>query len=87
MFIHKNPIVFVQETYNQISILMIFKENAQYKGLDIWECYTFDSFGSELGRHGSPRAHTEGQRSHGLQEGFWMPPRPLEHHIISINDV
>ena len=24
----------------------------------------------EWGRHGSPRAHTLGKRSHGLQEGF-----------------
>ena len=28
------------------------------------------NFGPEWGRGGSPRAHTQSQRSHGLQEGF-----------------
>ena len=28
------------------------------------------NFGHECGRHGSPRAHIEGQRSHGVWEGF-----------------
>ena len=28
------------------------------------------NFGPEWGRHGSPRAHTQSQRSRGLQEGF-----------------
>ena len=63
------------------------KKNARYKDLDVWKWQKIDSFGPELGRHGSPRAHTEGQRSHGLQEGFWMPPGPLGHHIISKNVV
>ena len=43
------------------------------------------SFGTEWGRGGSPWAHIEGQRSCGLQEVFWMPPRPLGHHLISKN--
>ena len=29
-----------------------------------------DAFGLEMGCHGSPRAHTLGKRSYGLQEGF-----------------
>ena len=39
--------------------------------------------GPEWGRHGSPRAHTLGKRSHGLQEGFQIPPGPLGHHFLS----
>ena len=27
-------------------------------------------FGAEWGRGGSPRAHTQGKRRHGCQEGF-----------------
>ena len=30
----------------------------------------FQKIGPEWGRHGSPRAHTPSQRSHGLQEAF-----------------
>ena len=44
------------------------------------------NFGAEWGRHGSPRAHTQSQRSHGLQEGFWIPPGPPGHHKMSKND-
>ena len=46
----------------------------------------FDSFGHEWGRRGSEWAHTRSQRSHGLQEGFWIPPGPPGHHIMSKND-
>ena len=45
----------------------------------------FDKIGPEWGRRGSPRAHTQSQRSHGLQEGFWIPPGPPGHHIMSKN--
>ena len=45
-----------------------------------------DNIGPEWGRHGSPRAHTQSQRSHGLQEGFWIPPGPPGHHIMSKNN-
>ena len=31
-------------------------------------------FGHEWGRHGSPRAHTRGNRSHALQRAFGTPP-------------
>ena len=40
----------------------------------------FREIGPERGRHGSPRADTLGKQSHGLQEGFWMPPGPLGGH-------
>ena len=42
----------------------------------------FCKIGTEWGRHGSPRANTQSQRSHGLQEGFLIPPWPPGHHII-----
>ncbi len=38
-------------------------------------------FGSEQGRHGSPRADTQGKRSHGYQEGFGMPPGLPGYHF------
>ena len=38
------------------------------------------SFGHECGRHGSPRAHIEGQRSHGVREGFEIPPGLPGYH-------
>ena len=61
----------------------ILKKNIDILGgLDIFGQPEFDSFGPEWGRHGSPRAHTQSERSHGLQEGFWMPPGPLGYHII-----
>ena len=51
--------------------------------VDVFGEAKIDSFGAEWGRGWSPRADTQGQRSHGLQEGFWIPPRPLGYHIIS----
>ncbi len=39
----------------------------------------------EWGRHGSPRADTLGKRSHGLQEGFLIPPGPPGGHILIKN--
>ena len=38
------------------------------------------NFGHEPGHHGSPRAHIERQRSHGLREGFEIPPGPPGSH-------
>ena len=35
-----------------------------------------DGFGSEMGRRGSPRAHTLGKWSHGPQDPFKIPPGP-----------
>ena len=40
---------------------------------------------AEWGRHGSPRAHTLGKRSHGLQEGFQIPLGPPGHPIFIKN--
>ena len=40
-----------------------------------------DAFGHEMGRRGSPRAHTLGKRSHEPQDHFIMPPGPLGYHI------
>ena len=45
----------------------------------------FDKIGPERGRRGSEWAHTQSQRSHGLQEGFWIPPGPPGHPIIFKN--
>ena len=39
----------------------------------------------EWGRHGSPRADTLGKRSHGLKEGFEMPPGHPGGHILIKN--
>ena len=44
-----------------------------------------DGILAEWGRHGSVRADTLGKRSHGLQEGFEMPPGPLGGHILIKN--
>ena len=40
---------------------------------------------AEWGRHGSVWADTLGKRSHGLQEGFEMPPGPPGGHILIKN--
>ena len=47
----------------------------KYRRHDIYK------FGPESGRRGSVWAHTQAQRSYGLQEAFWIPPGPLGHHI------
>ena len=45
-----------------------------------FEVSTIYKIGHEWGRGGSPRADTRAQRSHGLQEGFWIPPGPPGYH-------
>ena len=50
--------------------------------------YIFEKIGgilAEWGRHGSVWADTLGKRSHGLQEGFEMPPGPPGGHILIKN--
>ena len=37
---------------------------------------TFRSFGNEMGRRGSPRAHTLSGWSHAAPDHFKIPPRP-----------
>ncbi len=44
-------------------------------------CFDGDDFGHEWDRHGSEWADTLGKWSHGLQEGFEMPPVLLGCHI------
>ncbi len=41
-------------------------------------------FGHEMGRRGSPRAHTLGKRSHGAQDRFKIGPR-VPNIIENIN--
>ena len=45
-----------------------------------WHAY-IGGFGHEMGRHGSPRSHTLGKRSHWPQDHFKLPPGPPEYHI------
>ena len=40
-----------------------------------------------MGRHGSPRAHTLGKRSHGAQEHYKRGPGPkIDINILKKND-
>ena len=39
------------------------------------------NFWHKWGRRGSPRADTRSGRSHGVRQGFWIPPGPPGHHI------
>ena len=49
---------------NQLFLKQNRLSHAHFKVLQI------DDFGGEWGRRGSPWAHTQSQRSHGLQEAF-----------------
>ena len=49
------------------------------------DCF-LENIWPEMGRHGSPRADIRRGRSHGLQEGFWIPPGPLGFHIYIKNE-
>ena len=40
----------------------------------VWGRSESDGFGHEMGRRGSPRAHTLGKRSYGVQDHFKIGP-------------
>ena len=67
-FLVTNERLLVTNTVDFAKLLLILGKNITH-------------FGSERGRHGSPRAHTQGKRSHGYQEGFGMPPGLLGCHF------
>ena len=45
------------------------KQREMWRGARL-KVLKFYKIGAEWGRHGLPRAHTQSQRSHGLQEAF-----------------